>query len=70
MRKVWNDLDFLGVVVSFIYGGLEHFQKLPYGIHQWRQSLNFSISSNFRDGACFLRPTSIPSVILKIQDTS
>lgn len=37
------------VLSIIIYNGTRHFVMLPYGIHQWRQSMNYSIIQNFQE---------------------
>ncbi|GIV44695.1 MAG: hypothetical protein KatS3mg035_1818 [Bacteroidia bacterium] len=37
------------LLTLLIYNGTRHFVMLPYGIHQWRQSMNYSIIQNFQE---------------------
>jgi len=58
--KIWKSLIFFVVILFFsliIYNGTRHFVQLPYGIHLWRQSLNYSMIQNFQEPqVSFLKP--------------
>ncbi len=51
IKKRENLLFFLIIFLLsiLIYNGTRHFVTLPYGIHQWRQSMNYSIVQNFQE---------------------
>lgn len=45
------------VISLFVYNGSHHWVKYPYGIHQWRQTMNFSMIQNYHEESVpFHRP--------------
>jgi len=46
------------VIVQILIYGFDHFLKMPFGIHQWRQSMNFSMALNYHNNlSSFFHPT-------------
>lgn len=58
--KEYPQVLFLGVVIVLsllFYNGFSDLTRLPMGIHQWKQSMNFSIAKNLSDSsASFFHP--------------
>jgi hypothetical protein len=56
-NKLYLGFSFIVIILFLIYG-FSHFLKMPYGIHQWRQSMNFSMALNYHNNlSSFLHPT-------------
>ncbi|GIV27576.1 MAG: hypothetical protein KatS3mg027_1390 [Bacteroidia bacterium] len=52
LHSIKNDFFVFFVFTIFhiiIYNGTRHFTELPYGLHAWRQSMNFSMVQNFKE---------------------
>lgn len=56
-NKLYLGFSFIVIIMFLIYG-FSHFLKMPHGIHQWRQSMNFSMVLNYHNNlSSFLHPT-------------